>query len=484
MENPKVFVSYSHSSNEYKDKIRDFAIMLRSHGIDATIDEWEVTGGNDLNAFMEKAIKEADKVIIACDKVYTDKANNRSGGAGIETYIISPDVYKKHDQTKYIPVIFEKDVDGIAYMPDYIKTRFYYDFTEDNYQFSEEMLIRDIFGIPKFTKPPMGSKPIYIDQYEEDDPKAFLNSIYSLARISSTKIQSTQNRNIISQFTNELSKIYSDNLITYNEYKEDPSNATFSKIEKFEALIEPFITILEAEIISDNLKGTDLIFMFESIVKYDKLLKQKESTSTDGMWDHINFSIYELFLYTVAMLRQHEKSSLLSELLHANFFGLFRYYDKKYSDFVGFNKHLPSLEIRKSILKLNRISLHADLIVERAEKTKLKASIIVKTDLYLAYYSEIKNSYDMIGFWFPRLYIYESMFRFEELFERLISKRYLNQFLSELGMKNKEELEVAINKYKTDFEHEGRRNRGYSQSYSSVPLLTNVIKLDLLGTID
>jgi len=484
MENPKVFVSYSHSSDEYKEKIRDFAIMLRSHGIDATIDEWEITGGNDLNSFMEKAIKEADKVIIACDKVYTDKANNRSGGAGIETYIISPDVYKKHDQNKYIPVIFEKDVDGIAYMPDYIKTRFYYDFTEDNYQFSEEMLIRDIFGKPKYTKPPMGNKPIYIDQYEEDDPKAYLNSIYSLARTSSNKIQNNQNRNIVNQFTNELSKIYSDNLITYNEYKEDPSNATFSKIEKFESLIEPFITILEAEIISDNLKSTDLIYMFESIVKYDKLLKPNESTSTDGMWDHINFSIYELFLYTVTILRHHEKSSLLSELLHANFFGLYRYYDKKYSDFVGFNKHLPSLEIRKSNLKLNRISLHADLIVERAEKTKFKASLIVKTDLYLAYYSEIKNSYDIIGFWFPRLYIYESMFRFEDLFEKLISRRYLNKFLSELGMKDKEELAVAINKYKTDYEHEGSRNRGYSQSFSSVPLLTNVIKLDLLGTID
>lgn len=484
MDNPRVFISYSHSSDEYKEKIRDFAIMLRSHGIDATIDEWEVTGGNDLNAFMEKAIKEADKVIIACDKVYTDKANKRSGGAGIETYIISPDVYKKHDQNKYIPVIFEKDVDGIAYMPDYIKTRLYYDFTEENYQFSEELLIRDIFGKPKYTKPPMGSKPIYIDEYEEDDPKAFLNTIYSLARISISKIQSNQNRNMIRQFTDELSKVYMDNLITYNEFKQDISNVTYNKIEKFEALIEPYVTILEAEIMSDSLKSSDLILMFEKVAKFDKLLKANESTSTDGMWDHINFSIYELFLYTVTVLRYHEKHTLLCELLHANFFGLFRYYDKKYSDFVGFNKHLPSLEVRKSVLKLNRISLHADLIVERAEKTKFKASLIIKNDLYLAYYSEIKNSYDAIGFWFPRLYIYESMYRYEDLFERMISKRYLNKFLMELGMSDKDELGLALDKYKEDLEYSGNRSRGYSQAYTSVPLLTNVLKFESLGTID
>ena len=77
MEKPKVFISYSHSTDDHKNKIREFATMLRSHGVDATIDEWELVGGNDLNAFMEKQIKEADKVIIACDKVYSEKANKK-----------------------------------------------------------------------------------------------------------------------------------------------------------------------------------------------------------------------------------------------------------------------------------------------------------------------------------------------------------------------------------------------------------------------
>jgi len=484
MEKPIVFISYSHSTDDHKNKIREFATMLRSHGVDATIDEWELVGGNDLNAFMEKQIKEADKVIIACDKVYSEKANNRQGGAGIETYIISPEVYKKHDQTKYIPVIFEKDIDGNAYIPDYLKTRFYYDFTDENSMFSEEKLIRDIFNKPKYTKPPIGEVPLYIEEYDEADPKSYMNGVYSLARISSDKINKIKFNNMIEKFTIELSKIYFDNLISYSEYKDDQVNIIYKKIEMFESLIDPYVTILESEVINDSLDVNDLISMFEEVVKYDNFLKPNENTSSKGMWDHINFSIYELFLYTVAVLKHYKKSLLLRDLLHANFFGLSRYHDKKYSDFVGFNKHLPSLEIRKNALQLNRISLHADLIVERAEKTKFKSSIIVKTDLYLAYYSEIKNSYDMYNFWFPRLYIYESTFRYEDLFERLVSKRYLNDFLLETGLKDKEELKAVIQKYNEDYNKKDKSNRGYSQSFSSVPLLTNVIKTDLLGTIE
>lgn len=482
MENPRVFISYSHSSDAYKERIRDFATMLRSHGIDATFDEWELSGGNDLNVFMEQSIKDAEKVVIACDKNYSDKANNRSGGAGVETYIISPEVYKKHNQNKYIPVIFEKDIDGNAYTPDYLKGRLYYDFTDPNNTLSKESLIRDIFGKPKYTKPIMGTIPTYIEEYEDDDPKAYLNSLYALSRAALGKINSS--KSMITYLSIEIGKVYKDNLLTYKEYHDDPSIVTYSKIEKFEDLIEPYINILEAEVLSGGLKVNELVTMFENLIKYDHLLKEGESTSTDGMWDHINFSTYEIFLYTITILRTHNQHKAIKDLLHSNFFGLKRRHGEKYSDFVGFDKYLPSLEIRKSTLKLNRISLHADLIVDRAEKTKFKASSIVQTDIYLAFYSEIKNSYSTVGFWFPRLYIFESYFSIGDLFERLISKRYFNQFLIETGLENKQELQKTLEKYKTDVEKEGFRNRGYSQSFSSVPLLTSVLNIDTLATIE
>ena len=65
------------------------------------------------------------KVLIFCDKTYTEKANNRTGGVGDETVIISSEVYGKVTQEKFIPIITERDEDGKEYVPAYIKTRIY-----------------------------------------------------------------------------------------------------------------------------------------------------------------------------------------------------------------------------------------------------------------------------------------------------------------------------------------------------------------------
>ena len=69
------------------------------------------------------------KVLIFCDKTYTEKANNRTGGVGDETVIISSEVYGKVTQEKFIPIITERDEDGKEYVPAYIKTRIYIDFS-------------------------------------------------------------------------------------------------------------------------------------------------------------------------------------------------------------------------------------------------------------------------------------------------------------------------------------------------------------------
>ena len=54
---------------------------------------------------------------IICDKSYTEKANNRLGGVGDETSIISPEIYGKTNQEKFIPIIVERDEVGEAFIP-------------------------------------------------------------------------------------------------------------------------------------------------------------------------------------------------------------------------------------------------------------------------------------------------------------------------------------------------------------------------------
>lgn len=40
-ENPKVFISYSHESTDFEEKVLEFSNRLRSEGIDASIDLYE-----------------------------------------------------------------------------------------------------------------------------------------------------------------------------------------------------------------------------------------------------------------------------------------------------------------------------------------------------------------------------------------------------------------------------------------------------------
>lgn len=79
MGNPSVFLSYSHDSQAHKDWVRKLAEDLRSQGVDATLDQWDLRAGADLVAFMEAGIRGADRVLMVCTGTYVRKAEQRKG---------------------------------------------------------------------------------------------------------------------------------------------------------------------------------------------------------------------------------------------------------------------------------------------------------------------------------------------------------------------------------------------------------------------
>lgn len=120
---------------------------------------------------MEQCVNnpEITKVLIVCDKQYARKADNRTGGVGDETVIISSEVYGNMKQEKFIPIIVEKDEDGKPCVPTYIKTRIYIDLSDENtYEAEYEKLLRNIYEKPLFTKPKLGKKPEWLDEEKTD----------------------------------------------------------------------------------------------------------------------------------------------------------------------------------------------------------------------------------------------------------------------------------------------------------------------------
>jgi hypothetical protein len=45
---PKVFISYSHDDMEHKLWVKELATLLRSHGVDIILDQWDLRLGSDL----------------------------------------------------------------------------------------------------------------------------------------------------------------------------------------------------------------------------------------------------------------------------------------------------------------------------------------------------------------------------------------------------------------------------------------------------
>lgn len=160
MDEPKVFVSYSHDSEEHKNWVLTLANDLRRNGVDASLDQWDLQLGQDTATFMSRGISESDRVLMVCTSHYVERAEGGIGGAGYEGMIVTGTLVQTIDTKKFIPVIRDNERD--AKLPSFLGPRRYIDFTDGNlYQARLDELLRELLGAPAAAKPPLGSNPFF-----------------------------------------------------------------------------------------------------------------------------------------------------------------------------------------------------------------------------------------------------------------------------------------------------------------------------------
>jgi uncharacterized membrane-anchored protein len=88
---PKVFISYSWTSQEHQELIRSWAERLLADGVDVIMDIFDLNEGHDINAFIERMVTDESvtHVLIISDEEYKRKADGRKKGVGKESIIIS-----------------------------------------------------------------------------------------------------------------------------------------------------------------------------------------------------------------------------------------------------------------------------------------------------------------------------------------------------------------------------------------------------------
>lgn len=101
---PVVFISHTSPKDEQKKWVRKFASELENNNITTILDLNNLPYGTRIPDFMEQAINISDYVFLICTPEYKEKADNRTGGVGYETSIITGEFYERHNDRKYIPV--------------------------------------------------------------------------------------------------------------------------------------------------------------------------------------------------------------------------------------------------------------------------------------------------------------------------------------------------------------------------------------------
>jgi SEFIR domain/VHL beta domain len=111
----RVFVSYSHESEEHAARVLAFGARLLKEGVDATVDQFtkEPAGGWPL--WMEQQIEAADFVVMICTAIYRQRVEHperTKAGAGVfwEANLVRNAIYaSKGADTRFMPAYFGED---------------------------------------------------------------------------------------------------------------------------------------------------------------------------------------------------------------------------------------------------------------------------------------------------------------------------------------------------------------------------------------
>lgn len=109
---PRVFISYSHDSDEHGARVLALAEQLRRDGIDARIDQFETAPPEGWPLWCAREILAANFVLLVCTRSYRERflgldEFGRGRGVKWEGKIIQNILYYDEVSTGFVPIVFE-----------------------------------------------------------------------------------------------------------------------------------------------------------------------------------------------------------------------------------------------------------------------------------------------------------------------------------------------------------------------------------------
>lgn len=446
----RAFISYSWSSPTHESWVIGLAQRLMEDGIDVILDKWDLKPGHDAHVFMEKMVTDPSvtKVLMICDKVYVEKANDRSGGVGTESQIISPELYAKDSsaQNKFAAVVVELDETGKEYVPVFYKGRIHFDFTtSDRSEIHYDELLRWLANKPRYIKPSVGKLPTSI--------------LGNIAPTTATGSRAKRAEEALRQGqTNAtgLLREYADALVVQMPEHTFvlPDGVEFDDqiVYQVDAL-RPYVIEFQSLITTlarydfDARNFETILACLERIAGF--MHRPEDVTSWNRLqFDHYKIFVHELFLSMFAVLLKEERFDLAelqlnrAYLIRSDSNGVGR----ASKDFWDFQEFPETLEIRNRRLKLNRVSLHADMISEWYKGHAISLDDIMQADFVLWLSPKTRPTPSWYG-WHPVSLVWGSR-RYSpfDIFARSESKSFFSKISRLLRVTSADEFKTLLEK--------------------------------------
>ena len=476
---PQVFISYSWTSKEYQESIVSLASRMRHDGVDVKLDVWDLKEGQDKYAYMEQCVTnpDIDKVLILSDRVYTEKADQRKGGVGDETTIISAEVYGNADQKKFIPVVMERDEEGKEYLPAYLKSRIFRDLSGQNYEDEYEALLRTIFDAPSHRKPEIGERPEWLTEESPDGLYPLKSVVKKLSVTDLGRMKDVAAREFVDAYIEAMKQFYVKNI------DKERYLANFTAMKEYR---DVFLDHLKALSASDHF-GSTMADEFERL--YNALYNaytfdSKTMSCYENDFDLFRLHIWELFICTVTFMLHFELYEDINELLvHTYYLRTSCLGEQKQSiSYESFRFHSTMMEeIIKPTMEgdlSRKYTLVGHYVTSQREYLPIySAKNMANADLFLyQVYKALGLEKLTLYVWFPILYIYAE--EHDSMWRRLTSKRFCEKVMPIFGVQSVDKLKERISK--CVYDRECHYSGAWSDAASTILLW---IKLEDVATL-
>lgn len=440
---PKVFISYSWTSQQHQDWVTSLAEQLENPGgIEVVYDLWDLKPGQDKYAYMERMVRDPSisKVVIIADRRYKEKADSREGGVGTESVIISQEVYEAVEQEKFIALPTEVDEQGRPYLPIFMASRKYFDFSKPEQFYDRfEELVRYLHGKPLHRRPVRSRPPAYVLE-EEAQPsrtrprlRAFENAL---------RTSSPTALGLLDDYLESVDETIGEFGMQGSGYEPEFFDEVVARLTAFLPTRNEFVDFIR--LLAQYARGDEpydrLHRFFERLTRY--------TVEGDRTADAIRFIVWELFLHTNAVLIRTERFAEAAILLRRPYFtpSAHRHDQGALRSFGVLDPTLDSVDRRSPDSGLYRKEdPRGKILRERTPHPSVPFHELVQTDFVLGVRGALHRGDSSFDFpWYPRLLSYAHNQQTFELFLRAASREFFQRMKPLLGIGSVEELATGV----------------------------------------